>query len=167
MHTFCTCLHHCLRTTFHRSILPTLGRRDSRAASRVPTTWHEASSGYTGTSSKGLRSPDVLILLCRICELLVWFGCSDCSLDRMEDNREELKQGRYRQSSSSASQRLLYSLSETAYSLSMSKRGLAYLVASGAVPTVKIGGRTMIAARVLHQFAEQGTSRNIVPPKGR
>ena len=49
--------------------------------------------------------------------------------------------------------RLLYARKEAAYQLSISLRGIAYLIAEGRLRTRKIGGRTLIPHDELLRFS--------------
>ena len=59
--------------------------------------------------------------------------------------------------------RLLYSRTEAAQKLSISPRSLAYLIAENRIPTRRIGGRVLIAAKTLRKFASQSDDSPIVP----
>ena len=51
---------------------------------------------------------------------------------------------------------LLYSRKRAADALSVSIRSVSYLIASGNLPTIRIGRKNLIAASALRAFAKKG-----------
>ena len=59
--------------------------------------------------------------------------------------------------------RLLYSRAEASFRLSISTRGIDYLIAAGRIRTRKIGGRILIPHEELHRFAGSDRKQVITP----